>query len=96
MPGQAITRWMFALNLTHYAWRVHVHIRDTVQLNDTHRDDSDAYSQFVQCFFTVQKAAQILSSIVLDQNHEQLNQLIRRDGGAVGITKILVHCLDGW
>ena len=81
---------------THYAWWVHVHIRDTVQLDDTHRDDRDAYSHFLQCYFTAQISAQVLSSIVLDQNHEQLNRLIKRDGGAVGITKVLVHFLDGW
>ena len=75
---------MFALNSTHYARWLPVHIGDTEQLHDTHRD---VYDKFVQCHFTAHKSAQVLSSIVLDQNHEQLNQLIKGDGGAVGITE---------
>ena len=71
---------MFALNHTHYARWLPVHIRYTVLLHDTHRD---AYDQFVQCYFTAQKSAHVLSSIVLDQTHEQLNQLIKGDGGAL-------------
>ena len=74
--------WMFALN--HYAWWLPVNIRYTVLLHDTHRD---AYDQFVQCYFTAQKSTQVFSSIVPDQNHEQLNRLIKGDGGAVGITE---------
>ena len=92
MLEQAIAPWMFALNHTHYARRLPVHIRYTVQLHDTHRDVND---RFVQCYFTAQKSAQVLSSIVLDQNHEQLNQLIKGGGGAVGITEN-PGALDGW
>ena len=84
MLEQAIAPWMFALNHTHYARWLPVHIRYTVQLHDTHRVAND---QFVQCYFTAQKSAQVLSSIVSDQNHEQLNQLIKGGGGAVGITE---------
>ena len=74
---------MFALNRSHYAQWLPVHIGDTAQLHDTHRD---VYDQFVQCHFTAHKSAQVLASIDLDQNHEQLDQLIKGDGGAVGIT----------
>ena len=76
---------MFALIHTHDAEWLPVHIRDTVQLHDTHRDD---YDQFLQGHCTALKSAQVCSSIALDKNHEQLNQLNKGDGGAVGITKI--------
>ena len=78
--------WMFALNRTHYARWLLVNIGDTAQIHDTYLD---VYAQFVQCHFTAHKSAQVLSSIVLDQNHEQLSQLIMGDGGAGGITKNL-------
>ena len=63
---QAIAPWMFALNHTHYARWLPVHIGDTAQLHDTHLD---VYDQFVQCHFTAHKSAQVLSLIDLDQNH---------------------------
>ena len=75
---------MFALDHTHYARWFPVHIRDTVQLHDTRRD---VYDQFVQCHFSAQKSTQVLFSIALEQNHEQLNQLNEGDGGAAGITE---------
>ena len=62
--------WMFALDHNHDARWLPVHITDTVQLHDTRRD---GYDQFVH--FPVQKSTQVLFSIALNQNHEQLNQL---------------------
>ncbi len=35
----------------------------------------------------MQKSARQFSAIALDHNHEQLNQLIKGDGGAIGLTE---------
>ncbi len=45
------------------------------------------YSEFMLGHFTVQKSARQFSAIALDHNHEQLNQLIKGDGGAIGLTE---------
>ena len=84
--------WMYAIDHTHYARWLPVHIGDMVQLHDTHHD---VYDQSVQCHFPAQKSTQVLSSIALDQNDEQLNQLNEGDSGAVGIAE---HsgALFGW
>jgi len=74
--------WMCALDRTHYS--LPVHIRDMVQLERRH---PTVYQQFQQGHFTVQKTEHRFSSIALDQNHEQLNDLIKGEGGAVGLTE---------
>ncbi len=76
--------WFFAMDRTHYSRWVPVHIRDMTQLENTH---PSVYRQFVQGNFTVQKTARAFSSMALDQNHEQLNEVIKGDGGAVGLTE---------
>ena len=35
----------------------------------------------------VQKTGHTFSSMALDQTHEQLNEVIKGDGGAVGLTE---------
>lgn len=46
----------------------------------------DIYGKFVSGFFTVAKSQRKFSSIAIDQAHEQLNAVIKGDGGAVGLT----------
>ncbi len=69
---------------THYARWLPVHLRDMVQLEHRH---PSVYTQFMLGHFTVEKSSHRFSSITLDHNHEQLNQLIKGDGGAVGLTE---------
>ena len=82
----AITPWTFALDPTNY-WRwLPVHIRDMVELPN----NSPACLQCVLDKWwniTVQKMTNTFSSIPLDQAHEQNNELIKRDGEAIGITE---------
>ena len=45
------------------------------------------FMEFTQGHFTVQKTTKAFSAIALDQNHEQLNCMIKGDGGAIGLTE---------
>lgn len=76
--------WMFALDLTNYSRWLPVHIKDLVQIQEMH---PSVYSKFEEGFFVVQKTQHHFSKIALDQNHEQMNEVIKGDGGAVGLTE---------
>ena len=76
--------WMFALDLTNYSRWLPVHIKDLVQIQEMH---PSVYSKFEEGFFVVQKTQLHFSKITLDQNHEQMNEVIKGDGGAVGLTE---------
>ena len=74
--------WFFALDHTHYARWIPVHLRDMLSLHRTH---PDVLEGFRAGMFTVQKTKRIFSSIATDQAHEQNNACIKGDGGAVGL-----------
>ena len=81
----AISPWMFALDRTNYARWLPVHIRDMAELPNKH---PHVYKEFTSGGkFTVQKTAKAFSSIPLDQAHEQNNELIKGEGGVIGITE---------
>ena len=70
--------WLFVMDRTHYSRGVPVHIRNMIQLKDTH---PSVYRQFAQCHFTVQKTG---------------HEVIKGDGGAVGLTEnpvALLRCM---
>lgn len=76
--------WLFALDHTNYARWLPVHIRDMVGLEHKH---PDVYREFMNGHFVVQKAKHTFSAISVDQAHEQVNEHIKGDGGAVGLTE---------
>ena len=77
--------WLFyALDRYNYARVVAVHLRDMVTLQNRH---PDAYEQFCQGKFTVNKSHHPFSRIPLDESHEQNNAIVKGDGGAVGLTE---------
>lgn len=45
------------------------------------------FEEFTQGKFVVQKSQHVFSMIALDHNHEQENEAIKGDGGAVGLTE---------
>ena len=45
------------------------------------------YKEFTDGHFVVQKAAHIFWAISVDQAHEQVNEVIKGDGGAIGLTE---------
>ena len=82
----AITPWTFALDRTNYSQWLPVHTRDMVELPNK---QPRVYKEFSTSGgkFTVQKMTNTFSSIPLDQAHEQNNELIKGDGGVIGITE---------
>lgn len=76
--------WMFALDLVNYSRWLPIHIRDLVNLKERH---PSVYVEFEQGKFVVQKSQHLFSKISMDQNHEQENEMIKGDGGAVGLTE---------
>jgi len=74
--------WMFALDQIHYARWLPIHIRDLVNLKERH---PSVFAEFEQGKFVVQKSQHLFSKIALDHNHEQGNEMIKGDCGAVGL-----------
>ena len=75
--------WFHALDHTHYARWIPVHLRDMAALPMKH---PGVAREFGAGNFTVRKTKNVFSSIPIDQAHEQNNALIKGDGGAVGLT----------
>ena len=79
-----VVPWLFAFNHVNYAHWLPVHISDMVNLPTTH---PGVYHEFMKGNFAVNKTSNIFSAMAIDQCHEQLNDLIKGDGGAVGLTE---------
>ena len=80
--GQLVP-WMFAFDHTNYARRRPNHIKDITQLKET---APSVYGEFKKGNFVLQKSTQVFSSMAMDEAHEQMNDLLKGDGGVIGIT----------
>ena len=80
-----IIPWMFALDHYLYARWMSVHLRDLLALEvecpAVHQEFSEKGN------FVTQKTTHKFSGLAHDQVHEQLNAMIKGDGGAIGITE---------
>ena len=74
--------WLFALDHTHYARWLPVHIHDMSTLQQKH---PEVYDEFLNGKFVVRKTENKFSAMAIDQAHEQNNALVKDDGGAVGL-----------
>ena len=74
--------WFFALDHTHYARWLPIHIRDMMTLPEQH---PDVARHFAEGGFVVHKTKRPLSAIAIDHAHEQHNKIVKGDGGAVGL-----------
>lgn len=81
---QKLAGWFFVCDQTNYARWLPVHICDMLALKQNH---PNIYSQFVAGNFVVSKSRRKFSSIAIDHAHEQLNAIIKGEGGAVGLTE---------
>ena len=72
------------LDHINYARWLSVHIRDMCSLSETH---PSVYQEFCSGRFVVHKTMQPFSAMALDQAHEQVNALVKGDGGVVGLTE---------
>ena len=61
-----------------------MHYRDMQVLSFRH---PDVYKHFSDGAFVVHKTNRAFSSIALDHDHEQVNALVKGQGGAVGLTE---------
>ncbi len=67
---QELAAWFFAMNHTHYARWLPVHLRDMIGLVQKHPDIAD---KFNAGHFTAKKTTHHFSAMATDQAHEQNN-----------------------
>ena len=79
-----IIPWMFALDHYHYARWLTAHVKDMLALENL---CPSTYTQFMNGNFVTQKSRHKFSAMAHDQVHEQLNAMVKDDGGATGITE---------
>ena len=78
-----LTPWFFTFDHTNYSRWVSVHVRDMLMLPQT---APTVYEEFKKGNFVVQKSSNVFSAMAMDQAHEQMNDVIKGDGGVIGIT----------
>jgi hypothetical protein len=74
--------WFFDLGHNNYARLISVHIRDMESLSTSIQEEFEEHGLCV-----VPKTTNRLSSIPIDQDHEQNNELVKGSGVAVGPTE---------
>ncbi len=79
-----IIPWMLATDHFHYARWLSVHVRDLLQLE---HECPKVWNEFLQGLFVIQKTSHKFSMMAHDQVHEQLNVILKGDGGIIGITE---------
>ena len=79
-----IIPWMFALDHNHYARWMTVHVRDLLTLEV---NSHSTHAEFLKGNFVTQKTAHKFSALAHDQVHEQLNAMVKGDGGVIGVTE---------
>lgn len=72
------------MNHSNYARWVSVHLRDMLALSQLH---PQILTEFKSGKFVVNKSQRSFSAIALDQVHEQLNAVVKSNGGAIGLTE---------
>lgn len=75
--------WMFSMDHVNYSRWLSVHVRDLCLLSDKH---PAIYQEFCSGKFVAHKSRRPFSAMALDHAHEQVNALVKGDGGAVGLT----------
>ena len=67
-------------------------VRDLMQLEC---ECSTVWNEFFKGHFVTQKTCHKFSMMAHDQIHEQLNAIVKRDGGVIGITENESACDAG-
>ena len=76
--------WVFALDHQNYARWLSIHLRDMLELPKKH---PKIHQEFARGSFVVHKTQKPFSCIALDHAHEQVNAVVKGEGGAVGLTE---------
>lgn len=79
---KSLVPWFFALDHHNYARWIPVHIRDMESLPPAVQQEFEINGNWV-----IPKTARRFSTIPIDQAHEQNNELVKGEGGAVGLTE---------
>ena len=77
-----IIPWMFALDHTHCARWMSVFLKGLQLIPSKY---PSIFEEFKRSYFTIKNGNRKFSNIGVDQGHEQNNQMIKIEGGAVGI-----------
>ncbi len=85
----AIMPYLFANYNTHYSRWGTIYIHDMFELQNT---NPDVYKEFVNGHFVLHESNRQISGIAHDQAHEHNNAHLKSDGGAIGITNLLIMC----
>jgi hypothetical protein len=72
---KALVTWLFALDHQHFARLIYVHIRDMESLSPSIQEGFEEHGHWV-----VPKTTHRFSSIPIDQDHEQNNELVKVSG----------------
>lgn len=75
---RALLPWFFSLDHANYSRWLSVHLRDLVNLE---KQQPDLYKHFESGKFVARKSNRPFTGIALDQAHEQVNALLKGDGG---------------
>ena len=82
--------WFFALGHIHYSRWVPVHIRDMTGLHVSH---PNVATKFQNGHFFVKKTLNAFSSLPIDHAHEQNNESVKGDRGAIGLSENMSELL---
>lgn len=72
--------WVFALDHTHYARNLPIHLHDMATLEEQH---PALFVEFQSGHFMGQKSRRVFSKILHDQMHEQLIDWLKNHGGTI-------------
>ena len=77
--------WFFSMGHTHYVRWVPVHIWDMLLLQERY---ADVHRELMIGKFVITKTLNLFSKMAIDQAHEQENEKVKGEGGAVDITEV--------
>ena len=78
-----IIPWIFTFNHSHCARWLSLHLHDLSSLKSVSRNTHE----FVKGKFVTQKSSHKFFTLTHDQVHEQLNAMVKGDGGVIGISE---------
>ena len=81
---QDLIPWSFAMDHINYSRSLSINLRDMTLLSTLH---PSVYTHFSEGRFVAHRTTRSFSGMALDQAHEQLNALVKGEGGAVGLTE---------
>ena len=81
---QDLIPWSFVMDNINFSRSLSIHLRDMTSLSTLH---PSVYTHFSEGRFVAHRTTSSFSGMALDQAHEQLNALVKGEGGAVGLTE---------